>query len=200
MIGKTIGLLTVVELDSLKSRPGAKGKRARYWQCECSCGKTYIANTNTLNSGRVVSCGCKKKENGMLKRKPKIVKQRVAHNFSGYEGLSGDYVGNIKRKAKARKISFDESLTARVLWDLLVSQDFRCKLSGLPIKTSRNFKNNLEQTASLDRIDSKKSYTLENVQWVHKDVNWLKNRFDQGKFVELCRLVAYNNSDASSYT
>lgn len=45
-------------------------------------------------------------------------------------------------------------------------------------------------SASLDRIDSKKSYTVDNVQWVHKDVNWMKNKFDQDYFIEMCGRIA----------
>ncbi len=47
-----------------------------------------------------------------------------------------------------------------------------------------------ERTASLDRIDSSKGYTKDNIQWVHKHVNLMKHKFDQKYFVDICKLIA----------
>lgn len=33
-------------------------------------------------------------------------------------------------------------------------------------------------------------FTLDNVQWVHKDINWMKGRFPMPRFLELCTAVA----------
>ena len=48
-------------------------------------------------------------------------------------------------------------------------------------------------TASLDRIDSSRGYVIDNIQWVHKDINWLKNDWSQKEFIELCSRVANHN-------
>ena len=48
----------------------------------------------------------------------------------------------------------------------------------------------IRKTASLDRIDSNKGYTKDNVQFVHKDINWMKQDFEQNKFIEYCKKVA----------
>lgn len=53
-------------------------------------------------------------------------------------------------------------------------------------KTTRN------RTASLDRIDSSKGYKIENIQWVHKDINQMKSALENNKFIELCELVSEN--------
>jgi len=45
-------------------------------------------------------------------------------------------------------------------------------------------------TASLDRIDCNKSYSIENIQWVHKDVNIMRNAYSIDRFVEICKLVS----------
>ena len=45
-------------------------------------------------------------------------------------------------------------------------------------------------SASLDRIDNTKGYVAGNVQWLHKDINWMKGRFTQPRFLALCRAVA----------
>ena len=45
-------------------------------------------------------------------------------------------------------------------------------------------------TASLDRIDSSKGYVIGNVQWVHKDINIMKNKFDNQYFIDMCKKIA----------
>jgi len=47
--------------------------------------------------------------------------------------------------------------------------------------------------ASLDRIDNSKGYHLNNVQWVHKDVNRMKWIFEQDYFIKLCNKVSEYN-------
>ena len=47
-----------------------------------------------------------------------------------------------------------------------------------------------ETTASLDRIDSSRGYDADNIQWVHKDINWMKQDFSQSEFIAYCRRVS----------
>lgn len=54
LIGKRYGKLVVEEL-----LPSDKNGQRR-WLCRCDCGKTHIATTGNLNSGRTTNCGCKK--------------------------------------------------------------------------------------------------------------------------------------------
>ena len=74
-------------------------------------------------------------------------------------------------------------------WQLFENQEHRCALSGLLLNFPKD-RNPHGGTASLDRIDSDGDYTLDNVQWVHKDINKLKNAFNQSYFIELCKAVA----------
>ena len=78
------------------------------------------------------------------------------------------------------------------MWDLFIKQNKKCALSGLDIEFSRKLKDGTT-TASLDRIDSSKGYIQNNVQWVHKDINRIKQNLDQEKFIELCKMVAKEN-------
>ena len=50
--------------------------------------------------------------------------------------------------------------------------------------------NTFDGTASLDRIDSSKGYTKDNVQWVHKDINYIKRDLSDSEFITLCKKVA----------
>jgi len=74
-------------------------------------------------------------------------------------------------------------------WNLYKKQNKKCALTGLPIGFG---KHNEETTASLDRINSFNGYVNGNVQWVHKDVNVMKNIFPVKYFVSMCGLVYRN--------
>ena len=46
-----------------------------------------------------------------------------------------------------------------------------------------------EQTASIDRIDSTKGYYIDNIQWVHKDVNRMKKDFEENYLFKICEAI-----------
>lgn len=50
--GKRFGHLTVIK-DS-----GKKQKNIKLWLCKCDCGKYCTVRTDSLTSGKVISCGC----------------------------------------------------------------------------------------------------------------------------------------------
>jgi hypothetical protein len=77
-----------------------------------------------------------------------------------------------------------------ILWAVTFDDVFelytgKCALTNWPLNLS--FSN---ATASLDRIDSGKGYTRENIQWVHKMVNMCKNKYMQQDFISMCHAVA----------
>lgn len=84
--------------------------------------------------------------------------------------------------AKARGLVFD--VNAVELYQIMIMQNWRCALSGQPIGVGPN------ANASLDRVDSGMGYTLDNVQWLHRDVNLMKQAFMQEYFVDTCRMIA----------
>ena len=81
------------------------------------------------------------------------------------------------------------------MWELFLKQNRRCALTGEEL-TFHSKDHVCDGTASLDRKDSKKPYTIDNVQWVHKTVNFMKRNEDQTKFIEWCqKIVDHNNAD-----
>lgn len=133
--------------------------------------------------GKTKSCGCDK--SGYLKITGKNNKR-----FTGCEDISGRYWGRIKESAKTRNFEFN--ITIEYAWELFIKQNRKCNLSGLPIKFSFT-RNKDDETASLDRIDSKIGYVEGNVQWVHKHINMMKNAHSQDYFINLCKLISNNN-------
>ena len=52
-----------------------------------------------------------------------------------------------------------------------------------------------DNTASLDRIDSSKPYIKGNMQWLHKDVNIMKNAYNINYFINMCRIICERTKD-----
>ena len=176
-IGQKFGKLTPIELEKDK-----KGYYSRYL-CKCDCGNIHSVSKSHLRSGRITHCGCI----------PRAGSKH--HQWTGVGEISGEFWwshivrsangsknGNQVRKTKELTITIEEA------WELFLKQYRKCALSGLELKFPSKWKDK-SWTASLDRIDSSKGYILENVQWVHKDINIMKNKFEQSYFTEICRLI-----------
>ncbi len=74
-------------------------------------------------------------------------------------------------------------------WDKFQEQKGLCAYTGQVLTLSAS-KHDTLGTASLDRIDSSRGYVLDNIQWVHKDINRLKNNYSEADFIQMCHLVA----------
>lgn len=170
--------------------PTTKGGTTRFWT-ECSCGSIeQKCSTHLIRRTSTMCHQC---------AMDKVSKE----SFKGVGEISHAYWRELKRgaageksKRKSREArAFD--VTIEEAWDLFLKQDRKCALSGVPLRfitIGRSNKQRMkEQTASLDRIDSTKDYTIDNVQWVHKDVNRMKNVYDQTYFIEMCKYIAKNN-------
>jgi len=153
-----------------------KYKRWYKFHVRCKCGFEKFVLANTLRRGRSTCCEtC-----------------RSDKNYKGVGSLSSTFFSRILEGAKARKI--EVAVTKEQILELLEKQEYKCALSGMPLIMSRTFsKDRTNQasstTASLDRIDSSKGYVLGNVQWVHKDVNLMKNKFDNQYFINMCKNI-----------
>lgn len=146
--------------------------------CVCDCGKEKILKSSRIRLKQVKSCGCLLKKCG-----------EKHHFFKGYEEISQSVFNKIRQKAIDRNIDFN--LNIQQIYDLFISQNKLCAISQVPIKFKMNYKD--EQTASLDRIDSTKPYTIDNIQWVHKTVNQMKWTLMPRDFIEWCKIIAKNN-------
>ena len=109
-------------------------------------------------------------------------------NRKGIEEIPGWYLCMFRHHAKIR--NFKILITKQFLWKLFLKQNKKCAISGVDLKFSLQ-KNKNEQTASLDRIDSNKDYTENNVQWIHKSLNKMKWDFDQDVFLQWINII-YN--------
>lgn len=180
-IGSVFGYLTIKDIVRERYSKGTY----TFAVCDCSyCNKKNIKIhlSNILNN-RAKSCGCRKDHF-------KHISGKNAWNWKGCEEIHGTFFSKIKRAAKRRKIPFE--ITIEFIWKLFLKQKRKCIYTGIELTFGvydRKAITGIRQTASLDRIDSTKGYIKGNVQWVHKDINWMKQHFTQKKFIHYCNLV-----------
>jgi len=168
LTNQKIGKLQIIGLSNKKAG------RERLWKCQCECGKNILMRTYALNKRGTLSCGC----------------YRIEKISNSYGKISGVWYGKIKGNAQKRKLEFNVSI--EFLNDLLEKQNFKCAISGLPIKIEMGRTNKIT-TASLDRVDNTKPYTEDNVQFLHKHVNYMKWTHKQDYFIKLCHKISKYN-------
>lgn len=163
LVGQTFGDLKV--LKQLKGNGNCA-----IWECECSCGNLTKVKSPYLRRLEIKSCG----------------KCKEHYNWKGCGELSGHYFAIIKTGANKRKIPF--SLCIQELWELFLKQNRECALSGDKLHFARSY-GATEQTASLDRIDSSKGYTIDNVQWIHKEAQTMKWNLSEDRFFDRLKKI-----------
>jgi len=136
--------------------------------CKCHCGKIFTARAADLILKKT-SCGCKIYQ---------YAKGNKNYQWTGYGELSGKRWDAIQSSAKLRGKFFN--LTIENAWDRFILQERKCALTGVVLTI---------ENASLDRVDSSKGYTIDNIQWLHKIVQGMKWSMSDIKFIKWCRLV-----------
>jgi hypothetical protein len=152
IIGKMFGLLKVVKFAYIINH-------RTFWKCRCKCGNLITVNQNNLTQGAQRSCGC----------------HRTFKHPPSYAGLRKLYL-SYKKSARRTKRKFNIPIEK---FKELTSK--KCTYCGNPpsriSKTTRSKKSEVIKHTTykfngLDRIDSSKGYTQENVvpccQWCNK--------------------------------
>ena len=149
-----------------------KNCRDIFWLCKCECGVESNVRTTYLLKNQSKSC---------FKRsvKPKPYEKGKIPDPIWSRILTG-----------AKKRNIQVQLTQDEAYDVFIQQNKKCNLSGIEINFPSNGSEYGISTASLDRIDSNKPYAKDNVQWVHKHINIMKNIFDQDCFIDYCKKIA----------
>lgn len=163
VVGQRFDKLVVMNLK------GQDKDKRRVYRCICDCGKEHLVTSTCLLKRLVKSCGCLLTEKGT-----KV--GNITHNYL------------TKYRFYAERADREFTITLEYIWDLFVKQDGKCALTGLELTFNKRCRDS-DGTASIDRIDSKKGYIPGNIQWVHKDINFMKQEYDQQYFIEMCKLV-----------
>jgi len=165
-----------------ENKRGGKEKREARVLCKCSCGFENDISANSLYSGaskRCWKCGYSRK----MEENPA---------WKGYKEIPyGWFSKYFERNTKRAKKRFGD-IKIQQVHELWIKQDKKCALTGLPIDWIRR-DNGI--TCSIDRINSDGEYTIDNIQLVHKDINLMKNHFDENYFIQMCKLVCENKKE-----
>jgi hypothetical protein len=167
LAGKTIGSWTIIK----EVKPSSLGHPR--WLCRCKCGKELIKETNTLRSRPKLMCAkCRGKNNRVKGRLSNVFWRQITYGA--------------KKRGKKIKITSNDA------YGLLLSQHWKCSLSGLPLIIAETVTEHQHggTSASLDRINPYADYELGNIQWVHKDINRIKYMMNNEDFFSLCVAVS----------
>lgn len=148
----------------------------------CDCGNTSKVTRESILKGTSTQCASCRTRIG--DRNPR---------WRGHKDIPHHVYSIMCKAAEVRGIAVEitiEDLQAQ--WE---KQGGKCALTGLPIRIGSG---RTGRVASVDRIDNAKGYTKDNIQWVHKDVNLMKNKFDEDYFYEICKRVVEKRSSCQT--
>jgi len=150
------------------------------WLFKCDCGSEKIINISQVRQNKTKSCGC-------LKRKNLKHGCGVKHNnWKGKTPIPKTYINSIIRRAKLK--GYEYNISDEYLYNLYIKQSGKCKLSGIELSISLN-----NFTASLDRINSNIGYIENNLQWLHKDVNYIKYNLTIDELLLICEKIKHKH-------
>lgn len=182
MVGQKFNRLTAIK------RVGLPGERKEVrWLFRCECGTEKEIMGEPVRLGKTRSCGCLRRDMGTWN---KSISGPLSHCFQGCGEVPKTYFSEWQYKAVQREIPWTVSI--EFLAELFEKQGHRCAISGIPI-VMPNSRVPYVNCASLDRIDSNIGYHADNVQWLDRRVNFMKQRMNDAEFIAMCRIIAKNN-------
>lgn len=150
-----------------------------YWLCKCECGTERIISGGNLKGGKSKSCGCLQKQ---------IVFEKNSLPIGESSGLNVLYKNYIN-SANARHLVF---CLSKDDFEKLTKQNCRyCGIEPRQIKKPTNGNVGIYIYNGIDRIDSKKGYTVDNCVPCCGNCNYAKKRMTEEEFKEWVKRI-YN--------
>lgn len=115
--------------------------------------------------------------------------KRVEKYRKSENGRCAEFCRSAKHRAKREGWEFD--LSKEWIEERLKIIDWKCELTGIPFEhhgSQHAFAS--PYVVSIDRIDSLRGYTKDNVQFVLNWANWSKKSLPVNEFIDLCKAVA----------
>jgi len=166
---------------------------------KCICGRCNVeckVSAYTLINGKSSRC----KECGI-----RMGSGKKNGSWKGYKEIPASWFGKFRRKSNEIGTKYEGDLTIEDVYNKWIEQDKKCALTGIDLsfqgegRWTENGNYTKKYDISLDRIDSSKGYTADNIQLVHKDINQMKHTFDQSYFIKMCKMVSEHSGQCEIY-
>lgn len=170
---------------------GPRGSGTRFW-VRCDCGAELLQFSHNIRQRQRAGCSvCRKVSKQAATAE---YRQKVQARLERIETeICGTYFNTIGRKRKPGQKQVIVDISYDFIVELFAQQGGKCALTGqILLPPTRPNMRTGNCTASLDRIDPTLGYIAGNVQWVHKDVNRMKNIFPQEYYIYMCAKIAAN--------
>ncbi len=163
-IGDQFGKLTI-------TGPNLENRNYKSYFCLCSCGKTISVPKDKLTAGHKSSCGHDGRSTIMTKC------------YRSLEDCLETRMKSALRRAAVNNWAFD--LTVGVLLTKHEQQKGLCFFSGMKMEHAPG-----DYSISLDRRDSQRGYTCDNVVLTCSIINVMKRDLPEDKFILFCKMVS----------
>lgn len=148
---------------------------------QCRCGKVDYKRLSELQKMQFKCCRyCGRKNNYPDKRK--------SRGYFDENNMHKTWLSVIKQNLNRGSKHIECTIIMQDLYETLKKQNFKCAYTGESLDVVGVLRDH--SNGSVDRIDSSKGYTPENIQWVYKPINIMKNSFPDDVFKNLCCKVA----------
>ena len=190
LIGQKFGRLTVVSFEGIK--PFWQDRRESHWKVKCECGNEKIIRITNLRKTK--SCGCLLNE-----FRQNILPQKTAKRNSKPLGESAKHCcyKNYINRSKKKKIDFE--FTKEEFLELTQKKCYYCgrePRTTIKTKVGKKTRNGSFTYNGLDRIDSSKGYSKNNILTCCEICNKAKRDMSQKDFLEWINdLITYRKSE-----
>lgn len=186
-IGNTINNLQILEIDSSNKRNVI---------CKCVCGKIKSVDFYDLRRDKIKSCGCLRWSDEIRKKSSIRAKELQKKGILKIGNDQSDEYTKFRylfkcinnKNRKTNDISLSD---LKYQWE---TQQGYCIYSNISLilPTHKNIKDSQIrpwQYASIDRIDSNKYYTKDNIQFISRTLNYAKNSMSTNDFLEFLNIL-----------
>lgn len=166
----------------------------------------HFPKARSLNGGRILSfrglyrcTGCdrirpldeKTKRKSASRKCVLCEAKRFTRRIESIVGRMNVCVSAARKRAKGSGLDFD--ITVECVINLWKSQDGKCAYSGAEMSLLRGSRSIIGSTVSIDRIDSSRGYTKDNVVLCCNIVNRMKLNMSVEDFKHWCQLIVNHN-------
>lgn len=155
--------------------PERYNKTLHCWSCKRDKFMRYFPYRAQYKDNKEKRCKNCNKLNNEHRRKNMTQEQFIKNIICTTRCTARRRYSSHREEAGKHTIDYDTIIS------MLEKQDGKCKLSGIPLEYKSNSLNNI----SIDRIDSNKGYTKDNIQLVTWAVNQSKNNLTNEQFLDL---------------